>query len=63
MTAVRYRSTPHRVRNLAAGARLSFSFFFNPNFNVEVKPIELAGTELIHDGRGERWDQASVHGF
>lgn len=63
MTAGQYRSTPHRVRNLAAGDRLSFPFFFDPNFNVEVRPIELVGTELIRNDRGERWDQASVHEF
>ena len=40
MTGGLYRSTPHRVRNPGGQDRLSFPFFFDPNFNAEVKPIE-----------------------
>ena len=54
MTGGLYRSTPHRVRNLAAGDRLSFPFFFDPNFNVEVKPIELGEVGVAQDDRNER---------
>jgi isopenicillin N synthase-like dioxygenase len=61
MTGGRYLSTPHRVRNIAGRDRLSFAFFFDPNFNAEVKPIESEG-RLI-DNREERWDQKSVHEF
>jgi isopenicillin N synthase-like dioxygenase len=61
MTAGRYLSTPHRVRNPAGHNRLSFPFFFDPNFNAVVRPI-TAGTEVI-DNREERWDRASVHDF
>jgi isopenicillin N synthase-like dioxygenase len=61
MTGGRYLSTPHRVRNTAKRDRLSFAFFFDPNFNAEVKPIESNG-RLI-DNREERWDQKSVHEF
>lgn len=60
MTGGQYRSTPHRVRNLAQHDRLSFPFFFDPNFNIEVKPI-MNG--VIDDDRAERWDRASVHAF
>lgn len=56
-----YRSTPHRVLNTATRDRLSFPFFFDPNFNAEIRPIDqLAGHE-IEDDRHERWDRASVH--
>ncbi|MBX3411442.1 MAG: isopenicillin N synthase family oxygenase [Pirellulales bacterium] len=56
-----YRSTPHRVLNMAQRDRLSFPFFFDPNFRAEIRPIEeLAGHE-IEDDRDERWDRASVH--
>lgn len=61
MTGGLYRSTPHRVRNPARRDRLSFPFFFDPNFNVEVKPIEV--TWPVDDDRDERWDRASIHEF
>lgn len=63
MTAGRYRSTPHRVRNLARRARLSFPFFFDPNFAAEIKPIELPDRAVVASDRQERWDHASVHDF
>ena len=34
MTAGRYRSTPHRVRNTGAGDRLSFPCFFDPSWDA-----------------------------
>jgi hypothetical protein len=46
-------STPHRVRNLAPHNRLSVPFFFDPNFNAEVKPIEIS--ERVNDNKEERW--------
>jgi isopenicillin N synthase-like dioxygenase len=61
MTGGLYRSTPHRVRNISNRGRLSFPFFFDPNFNVEVKPIDLRRASI--DDKEERWDQASVHEF
>jgi isopenicillin N synthase-like dioxygenase len=61
MTGGLYRSTPHRVRNPSQHDRLSFPFFFDPNFNAEVRPIELAPP--VDDDRDERWDRASVHDF
>lgn len=61
MTGGLYRSTPHRVRNLANRDRLSFPFFFDPNFNVEVQPIVL--NQSVYDDQQERWDHASVHTF
>ena len=61
MTGGRYLSTPHRVRNSSGRNRLSFAFFFDPNFHAEVKPIQSG--RGIRDNRAERWDQASVHAF
>lgn len=61
MTGGWYRSTPHRVRNQYSRDRLSFPFFFDPNFNAEVKAIPM-GIQ-INDDRQDRWDQASVHDF
>ncbi|MCC5625712.1 2OG-Fe(II) oxygenase family protein, partial [Nostoc sp. CHAB 5715] len=62
MTRGLYRSTPHRVQNLSTSHRLSFPFFFDPNFNVEVKPIELKDV-VVNDDKSDRWDKASVHEF
>ena len=63
MTGGRYRSTPHRFKNVARCNRLSFPFFFDPNFNAEINPIALPDAEVIATDRVERWDNASVHDF
>lgn len=63
MTGGLYRSTPHRVRNTAARDRLSFPFFFDPDFSAQVRPIEGVVTSSPADDRDERWDHASVHAF
>jgi isopenicillin N synthase-like dioxygenase len=63
MTRGVFRSTPHRVRNPAPRNRLSFPFFFDPNFFARVQPIDLPDEEVPPDDRAERWDQASVHAF
>jgi isopenicillin N synthase-like dioxygenase len=61
LTGGLYRSTPHRARNASGRDRLSFPFFFDPNFNAEVRPLPL--DHIAVDDRVERWDQASVHEF
>jgi isopenicillin N synthase-like dioxygenase len=63
MTGGFYRSTPHRVRNRGERDRLSFPFFFDPNFDAEVDRIVLAKDDQIKDDKHERWDEASVHEF
>jgi isopenicillin N synthase-like dioxygenase len=61
LTGGLYRSTPHRVLNVSGRNRLSFPFFFDPNFNAEVKPLPL--DTRVDDDRDKRWDRASVHDF
>lgn len=61
MTKGLYLSTPHRVRHLGRLSRLSFAFFFDPNFNAEVRPIDIR--TRVNDNKQERWDRASVHEF
>jgi isopenicillin N synthase-like dioxygenase len=63
MTRGLYRSMPHRVRNPAPRDRLSFPFFFDPNFFARVQPIDLPGRDVPRDDSAERWDGANVHAF
>jgi isopenicillin N synthase-like dioxygenase len=63
MTGGLFRSTPHRVRNPAPRDRLSFPFFFDPNFFAQVRPIEGLENPLSRDDRDDRGDRASVHAF
>lgn len=63
MTGGLYKSTPHRVRAMTERHRLSFPFFFDPNFDAEVRAIELPEAKTVADDREERWDRASVHEF
>jgi isopenicillin N synthase-like dioxygenase len=63
MTGGLYRSTPHRVRNIARRDRLSFPFFFDPNVSARIQPIVLPDAQAIASDREDRWDHASVHDF
>ena len=63
MTGGYYRSTPHRVRNKSGQGRLSFPFFFDPNFDALIDAIDLSGVPKIADNKEDRWDGASVHEF
>jgi isopenicillin N synthase-like dioxygenase len=58
-----YRSTPHRVLNTAPRDRLSFPFFFDPNFDAQIRPIEGLENQACADDSQERWDKANVHAF
>ena len=62
LTGGLYRSTPHRVKNHSGRDRLSFPFFFDPNFDAELHPIPMEGV-IVHADREERWDNANVHDF
>lgn len=61
LTGGQYLSVPHRVRNASQHNRLSFAFFFDPNFNAEVKPLPMSAA--VTDNKDQRWDHASVHEF
>ena len=60
LTGGRYRSTPHRVLPSRARDRLSWPFFFDPNFDADVTPVARAA---LADDRDHRWDRQSVHDF
>ena len=58
----RYRSTPHRVRNLSGEDRLSFPLFFDPAFEATMRPLPTCAPAEADDG-AERWDGRSVRDF
>jgi isopenicillin N synthase-like dioxygenase len=62
MTAGRYRSTPHRVRNTSRHHRLSFPFFYDPGWDARVVPVPGTGTPPI-DAASDRWDRDNPHAF
>jgi len=57
-----YRSTPHRAKNVSRRGRLSFPFFFDPDFDAEIQPLPERAAHIADD-RDSRWDKASVHAF
>jgi isopenicillin N synthase-like dioxygenase len=59
LTGGRYRSTPHRVRNATDQDRLSFPFFLDPGWDVEVHPLPLDVTGPAGPAPA-RWDEADV---
>jgi len=61
LTGGYYRSTPHRVRNTSGNERLSFPFFFDPDFHREVPP--LPGRARLADDGQARWDGQDLRAF
>jgi isopenicillin N synthase-like dioxygenase len=61
MTGGWYRSTPHRVRNLSGHARLSFPFFLDPGFSMEVPPLPDRAAAAADGTR--RWDGQDLRAF
>ncbi|HEY8571425.1 isopenicillin N synthase family dioxygenase [Phenylobacterium sp.] len=62
LTGGRFKSTPHRVRNVSGHDRLSFPLFFDPDFEARLQPLPVAADRIEAD-KSERWDRASVHEF
>jgi isopenicillin N synthase-like dioxygenase len=58
LTGGRFVSTPHRVVNRSDRTRLSFPFFYDPDFSAEMVPAPVATATRA---AGERWDGADVH--
>jgi len=64
MTRGRYRSDPHRVRNLSGQDRVSFPLFLDPSWDARVTPLPesvFADDPTPDDDAAGRWDGASVH--
>ena len=58
LTGGRFVSTPHRVVNRSGRPRLSFPFFYDPDFTAQMTPVPGAHPPKV---AGERWDGANVH--
>jgi isopenicillin N synthase-like dioxygenase len=61
ITGGRYLSAAHRVQATREQPRLSFAFFFDPNFDAVVTSLTPDGS--VYDNKPDRWDHASVHEF
>lgn len=60
LTDGRYRSTPHRVRNLADHDRWSFPFFLDPGWDAVIEPLALDDGWVRPDDAVRRWDRADL---
>jgi isopenicillin N synthase-like dioxygenase len=60
LTGGRFVSTPHRVVNRAGRERLSFPFFYDPDFAAKMVPIPSASQRRAS---GPRWDGADVQAY
>jgi isopenicillin N synthase-like dioxygenase len=58
LTGGRFVSTPHRVVNRSGRTRLSFPFFYDPDFEARMIPAPGVGTA---PAAADRWDGADVH--
>ncbi|MFZ1889969.1 MAG: 2-oxoglutarate and iron-dependent oxygenase domain-containing protein [Candidatus Binataceae bacterium] len=59
LTAGRYVSALHRVRNKSQHDRISMPLFLDPSFDAELTPIEVLAPDPTAAGRrrhGRRWD-------
>jgi isopenicillin N synthase-like dioxygenase len=60
LTGGRFVSTPHRVVNRSGRERLSFPFFYDPDFTAAMTPVPL---EARRRASGPRWDGADVMAY
>jgi isopenicillin N synthase-like dioxygenase len=60
LTGGRFVSTPHRVVNRTRRERLSFPFFFDPDFAARMTAVPAAARRRAS---GPRWDGADVHAY
>jgi isopenicillin N synthase-like dioxygenase len=59
LTAGRYVSALHRVRNVSTQDRISMPLFFDPSFDSVLEPIKILAPDPTATGRrrhGRRWD-------
>jgi len=63
LTAGRYRSNPHRVRNISGRGRLSFPFFFDPSFDARIAPLPGFAPPLKPPARWDGQDLSAFRGI
>jgi isopenicillin N synthase-like dioxygenase len=63
LTSGRHQSTPHRVRYSELGDRLSFPFFLDPGWDVQMQRLPITGVvDIDVDDATHRWDGMKLHG-
>ena len=60
LTAGRYRSTPHRARNVATADRYSLPFFLDPGWDTAIEAIDLDDGWTAPADADQRWDCANL---
>ena len=60
LTGGRFVSTPHRVVNAGGKDRLSFPFFYDPDFTALMTPVAGLGPQRPGEAR---WDTEDVHAY
>jgi len=60
LTGGRFVSTPHRVVNTSGKSRLSYPFFYDPDFTAMMTPV--SADQPIRSCEG-RWDQEDLYAF
>lgn len=63
LTGGYYISTPHRVQNTSKKGRYSYPFFFDPNFDAKIKPINLHHLNHHFIKTTKRWDNNNIYKF
>ena len=61
ITGGRFIAAPHRVFNASGRERLSFPFFYDPDFTAPMRG--LPGVASVRTARGARWDAQDLRSF
>ena len=62
LTAGRWRSAPHRVRNLSGEDRLSWPLFFDPAFDARIEPLPGFAAPAVRPARWDGLDLGAIAG-
>ena len=60
LTSGRYRSTPHRVRNLNTVDRYSLPYFLDPGWDAIVDPLPIDDDFRVSADASARWDRTDL---